>query len=167
MRLPWSFDLAAACGISGLVAFSGIHALHLRAGSRVVIVGATGGIGSLAVQLAVRAGAEVIGVCGPANLERAYQLGCDRVVDYHNNSWDRRVSETNDKPVDCVLDLVGGRDIENAARRLLGPKGEFVTVVGPKRFIGDRPSAGLEFCLLSRKLDFASSVREYAVRATR
>src|SRR5581483_6397825 len=51
-----SFITAAACGVSGLVAFSAIRALKLHPGQRVVIVGATGGIGGMAVQLASRAG---------------------------------------------------------------------------------------------------------------
>ena len=133
-----SFGAAAACGISGLVALSAIHALELRAGSRIVIVGATGGIGGIAVQLAARAGAEVIGVCGSAHAERAYRLGCTIVLDYRGEPWDRALRDKGG-PVDGVLDLVGGRDIEEAGRRVLGTDGAFVTVVGPERFIGDRP----------------------------
>jgi NADPH:quinone reductase-like Zn-dependent oxidoreductase len=137
-----SFATAAACGVSGLVALSAIHALKLRPGSRVVIVGATGGIGGMAVQLAVRAGAEVIGVCGSANAERAYQLGCSLVLDYHAEPWDRKLRARPDSAatgrIDRVLDTVGGRDIEEAGRRVLGTDGVFVTVVGPRRFIGDR-----------------------------
>ncbi len=134
-KLP--FAMAAACGISGLVAFSAIDALKLRGGLRIVIVGATGGIGGMAVQLASRAGAEVIGVCGSAHLERAYQLGCSLVLDYHGEPWDRALRSSRAR-IDGVLDLVGGRDIEEAARRVLNTDGVFVTVVGPERFIGDR-----------------------------
>ncbi len=72
-----SFGKAAACGVSGLVAFSAIHAPKLRSGLRIVIVGATGGIGGIAVQLPARAGAEVIGVCGSAHLPVGLLL-CDR-----------------------------------------------------------------------------------------
>ena len=77
-----SFSTAAARGVSGLVGFSAIKALKLNAGGHIVILGATGGIGGMAVQLANRAGARVIGVCGPANIERAYQIGCAIVLDY-------------------------------------------------------------------------------------
>jgi NADPH:quinone reductase-like Zn-dependent oxidoreductase len=132
-----SFGAAAACAVSGLVAFSAIHALKLRPGLRVVIVGATGGIGGIAVQLAVRAGTEVIGVCGSAHIERAYRLGCSLVVDHNGEPWDGKV-RAGGAPIDRVLDLVGGRDIEQAGRHLLGRNGAFVTVVGPERFIGDR-----------------------------
>jgi NADPH:quinone reductase-like Zn-dependent oxidoreductase len=105
---------------------------------RIVIVGATGGIGGMAVQLAVRAGAEVIGVCGPANVERAYGLGCSLVLDYRREAWDTALRSYWGARIDGVLDLVGGRDIEAAGRRVLGPGGAFVTVVGPEHFIGDR-----------------------------
>ncbi len=134
-----SFGIAAACGISGLVAHSAIDSLELRAGMRVVVVGATGGIGGMATQLAVRAGAEVIGVCGSAHAERAYGLGCSIVLPYNSGAWDRALLARGEAPVDGVLDLVGGRDIEDASRRVLGVEGVFVTVVGPERFIGDHP----------------------------
>lgn len=132
-----SFGKAAACGVSGLVAFSAIHALELHAGSRIVVVGATGGIGGTAVQLASRTGAEVIGVCGSAHVERAYQLGCSSVIEHDGEPWDH-VLRAKGARIDRMLDLVGGRDVEDAGERLLGPEGIFVTVVGPERFIGDR-----------------------------
>lgn len=134
-----SFDAAAACGVSGLVAFSAIHALKLCASSRLVIVGATGGIGGMAVQIATRAGVEVIGVCGPAHIARAYQLGCSLVLDHTKGPWDRTLRASGETRIDRVLDLVGGRDVEESARRVLPKDGRFVTVVGPERFIGDRP----------------------------
>jgi NADPH:quinone reductase-like Zn-dependent oxidoreductase len=133
-----SFGVAAACGVSGLVAFSAIRALNLRAGFRLVIVGATGGIGGMAVQLAARTGAEVIGVCGLDHAERAYRLGCKLVLDYHGEPWDHQLRAVGETPINGVLDLVGGRDIEEAGRRVLGKDGAFVTAVGPERFIGDR-----------------------------
>jgi len=133
-----SFDTAASCGVSGLVAFSAIHAVRLHAGSRIVIVGATGGIGAMAVQLATRAGAEVIGICGTKSVERAYQLGCSQVIDYNDGPWDRPLTANRNSRIDAVLDMVGGRDVEPAARRVLSRDGAFVTVVGPERFIGDR-----------------------------
>jgi NADPH:quinone reductase-like Zn-dependent oxidoreductase len=133
-----SFGTAAACGVSGLVAFSAINVLNLCAGSRIVIVGATGGIGGIAVQLAARAGAEVIGVCGSVSIERAYRLGCSLVLDYHGAQWDRTLAARVGRRIDGVLDTVGGRDIEAAGCRVLGRDGVFVTVVGPERFIGDR-----------------------------
>lgn len=133
-----AFGSAAACGVSGLVAFSAINALSLRPGLRIVVIGATGGIGAIAVQLAARAGARVIGVCGSANIQRARNLGCSLVLDYSRGAWDRLLEAQREAPVDRVLDVVGGRDIEQMARRILNRDGIFVTVVGPERFVGDR-----------------------------
>ncbi len=132
-----SFGMAAACGISGLVAHSALDSLHLCAGMRVVIVGVTGGIGGMAAQLAARAGVEVIGVCGSAHAKRAYELGCSSVLAYDSGPWERALLARREAPVDGVVDLVGGRDIEDAAQRVLRKEGTFVTVVGPERFIGD------------------------------
>jgi NADPH:quinone reductase-like Zn-dependent oxidoreductase len=133
-----SFATAAACGVSGLVAHSAIDSLKLRAGMRVVIVGVTGGIGGMAAQLAVRAGAEVIGVCGSAHAERAYAFGCSTVLAHDSGPWDHALLARRESPVDGVLDFVGGRDVEDAGRRVLRKDGVFVTVVGPERFVGDR-----------------------------
>jgi NADPH:quinone reductase-like Zn-dependent oxidoreductase len=134
-----SFGTAAACGVSGLVALSAMDALRLHAKQRMVVVGASGGIGAMAVQLAHRAGAEVIGVCGPANLERARKLGCSRVLDYKRGGWDRALLAEGDPRIDRVLDVVGGRETEQMAERVLRKDGILVTVVGPERFIGDQP----------------------------
>jgi NADPH:quinone reductase-like Zn-dependent oxidoreductase len=132
-----SFEAAAASGVSGLVALSAMKALRVDPGARLVIVGATGGIGAVAVQLATRAGAEVIGVCGTRSIDRAYSLGCSLVLDYSTGQWDRALQARGKAPVDRVLDLVGGRDTEEMARRVQTRNGIFVTVVGPDRFIGD------------------------------
>ena len=133
-----SYLTAAACGVSGLVALSAMKALKIRPGLQIVVVGATGGIGAMAVQLAARAGAEVIGVCGTRNVDRAYSLGCSLVLDYRRGQWDRALQAHGRTSVDRVLDLVGGRDTEEMGQRVLKTDGMFVTVVGPDRFIGDR-----------------------------
>jgi NADPH:quinone reductase-like Zn-dependent oxidoreductase len=58
-------------------------------------------------------------------------------VDYRREAWDRALKAADSKPVDAVLDFAGGRDVEQAGRRLLAREGKFVTVVGPERFVGD------------------------------
>ncbi len=60
------------------------------------------------------------------------------MLDYRREPWDTALRSIRGTRIDRVLDLVGGRDIEAAGRRILGPDGTFVTVVGPERFIGDR-----------------------------
>lgn len=133
-----TFESAAACGISGLVALSALNALKLHAGMKIAIVGATGGIGAMAVQLAIRAGADVIGVCSAENFQRAYSLGCSLALDYRSEPWDRALNSNGTSRVDRVLDVVGGLETEQMAWRALGTDGVFATVVGPERFIGDR-----------------------------
>lgn len=133
-----SFETAAACGVSGLVALSGVKALHPAKGMRILIVGVTGGIGAIAVQMAKRIGADVIGVCGSNNVDRAYQLGCSLVLDYRKEPWDKALQSRGITP-DGVLDLVGGSDTERMGQQVLKRDGIFATVVGPERFIGDRP----------------------------
>ncbi|HEX4487863.1 MAG TPA: NADP-dependent oxidoreductase, partial [Terriglobales bacterium] len=124
-----SFETAAASGISGLVALYAVRALNPRPGARIVVVGATGGIGSMAVQLTSQAGAEVIGVCGSTNIQRAYELGCSLVVDYKKEAWDCALLNRTKTQIDGVLDFVGGRQVEEAGRRVLRRDGIFVTVV--------------------------------------
>ena len=140
-----SFETAAASGVSGLVAHSAIKALNVSPGKRIVIVGVTGGIGSMAAQTALRAGTDVTGVCGPRNVDRAYQLGCSNVVDYSQGPWDTALRSHGEGLFDGVLDCAGGTPIERMALQVLKRDGEFVTVVGPEQFIGDRQlsSAGI------------------------
>lgn len=134
-----SFGTAAACGVSGLVAVSAIQALRLRPKMRLVVVGASGGIGGMAVQLAARAGARVVGVCSAAHADTAARLGCSQVFNYHDPSWAQELRTLEGAPMDRELDTVGGREVEETGRRVLGRDGIFVTIVGPERFIGDRP----------------------------
>ncbi|UWZ83101.1 NAD(P)-dependent alcohol dehydrogenase [Occallatibacter riparius] len=133
-----SFRDAAACGVSGLVALFAMNAMKIRAGQQIVILGVTGGIGTIAAQLAIRAGAKVIGVCGTRNIDRAYRLGCSLVMDYSQGPWDHLLREHGITSVDRVLDLVGGRHNERMGQSILQHHGAYVTVVGPERFVGDR-----------------------------
>jgi NADPH:quinone reductase-like Zn-dependent oxidoreductase len=149
-----SFATAAACGVSGLVALSAINALKIRPGVRIVIVGVTGGIGAMAAQLATRAGADVIGVCGTRNVDRAYQLGCSLVLDYRHGPWDQALLSRGAVPVDRVLDMIGGSDTERMGRRVLKRNGIFVTVVGPERFIGDRPLGWLRIAGIFARIGY-------------
>ena len=77
-----SFEQAAAVGISGGTALQALTAGRVQAGQRVLIIGASGGVGSFAVQLAKASGAEVTGVCSTNKLDLVTSLGADRVVDY-------------------------------------------------------------------------------------
>jgi NADPH:quinone reductase-like Zn-dependent oxidoreductase len=118
-----SFEEAATLPIAGLTALQGLrnHG-QLRAGERVLINGASGGVGTFAVQIAKALGGHVTAVCGTRNLEQARALGADRVLDYTREDFTRE-----DRRYDLVLDVAGGHSWF-AIRRVLAPDGRFVLV---------------------------------------
>ncbi len=110
-----SFEEAAALPLAGLTAYQALtEALDLRAGDRVLVHAASGGVGHLAVQIARALGAEVVGTASPQNHDRLRELGAAEVIDYHAGP----VSEQLSEPVDAVLDLVGGEALDDAPRQL-------------------------------------------------
>lgn len=112
---------AAALATSGLAALHGIRdAARVRAGQSVLIVGASGGVGSYAVQIARALGAEVTGVCGPTNVERVRSLGAAQVIDYTREDF-----TAGPRRWDVILDNVEDRPLA-ACRRALTPDGTLV-----------------------------------------
>ena len=121
-----SLPLAAATAWQGLKDEGGIEA-----GQRVLIVGASGGIGTLAVQMAKAWGAHVTGVCSTRNLELVRSLGADEVIDYTRDDYTR-----SDEHWDLVFQL-GGTDGPRAIRRVLTDDGTLVQCAGDgDRFLG-------------------------------
>jgi len=118
-----SFEEAATMGIAGLTALQGLrdHG-NLRAGERVLINGASGGVGTLAVQIAKALGAHVTAVCSTRNVEQARDLGADRVLDYTRQDFTREPER-----YDLVVDVAGGHSWR-AIRRVLEPEGRLVVV---------------------------------------
>lgn len=117
-----SFDQAAALPRPALTALRALRDLaRLRAGQSVVVNGASGAVGSTAVQLARHLGAEVTGVAGPGRLDRVRALGARHVVDYTREDFTRTGHRW-----DVVLDAAGTRRFRDA-RRALTPAGAFVT----------------------------------------
>lgn len=128
-----TFEQAAAVPVAAITALQGLrdHG-HLQAGQHVLINGASGGVGSFAVQLAKTFGAEVTGVCSTANVDRVRSLGADRVVDYTREDFTR-----SGITYDLLLDIAGSRSWW-AYRRILHNKGTYVGVGAPKtnRWLG-------------------------------
>jgi NADPH:quinone reductase-like Zn-dependent oxidoreductase len=133
--LPADIDhtVAAAVPISGLTAWQGLfeHA-QLKTGQTVLIHGAAGGVGSIAVQLAHELGALVIGTGRAADRETALGLGADTFVDLQAG----RLEEAGE--VDVVFDVIGGEILERSAP-LVRTGGTLVTIVGPPKV---RPANG-------------------------
>ncbi len=125
--LPLGVDHAVAAGavISGLTAWQALfdHA-HLRAGQTVLIHGAAGGVGSIAVQLARQVGSRVIGTGRTADRDRALSLGVDEFVDIEQD----RLEDAGE--ADVVLDVIGG-DILRRSTALVRAGGTLVTVAEP------------------------------------
>ncbi|MER6313303.1 NAD(P)-dependent alcohol dehydrogenase [Streptomyces sp. NPDC001581] len=116
-----SFEQAAALPLAGNTALMGLRDLgRVRPGQKVLVNGASGGVGTFAVQIAKALGAEVTGVCGTRNVELVRSLGADHVVDYSREDFTRGGPHH-----DLVLDLVGNRS-PAACRRALTPGGTLV-----------------------------------------
>jgi NADPH:quinone reductase-like Zn-dependent oxidoreductase len=120
-----SFEQAAAVPLAGVTALIAIRDGSVQSGQRVLVNGASGGVGTFAVQLARAVGAEVTGVCGKRNLDLVRSLGAHEAIDYTTADFSRMAGR-----FDVVLDISGGRPV-SALRRLLDRKGTFVAVGGP------------------------------------
>jgi NADPH:quinone reductase-like Zn-dependent oxidoreductase len=122
-----SFEQAAAVPVAGLTALQGLRDKgRLQPGQQVLINGASGGVGTFAVQLAKSFGAEVTGVCSTRNLDMVGSLGADQVVDYTREDFTR-----TDRRYDLLLDVAGSRSW-SACRRVLNPQATLVLVGAPK-----------------------------------
>jgi len=120
-----SFEQAAAVPISGLAALQAVrdHG-RVQAGERVLVIGASGGVGTFALQIAKAFGAEVTGVCSTAKLEAVRALGADRVIDYAREDF-----ADGAHSYDVILDTGGNRRLSDL-RRALTPTGRLVIVGG-------------------------------------
>lgn len=125
---PDGLDDAEAAAMP-MAAITALQALRdqgdVRAGQRVLVIGAGGGVGSFAVQIAAAMGAEVSGVCSTRNVELVRSLGATHVVDYTVDDW------VGGTPYDVIVDNVGDRSIADC-RRSLAPTGTYVMVGGSK-----------------------------------
>src|SRR4051794_14236515 len=120
-----SFDQAAAVPVSGLAALQAVrdHG-RVQTGQQVLITGASGGVGTFAVQIAKAFGAEVTGVCSTAKLDAVRALGADHLVDYTTDDF-----TAGERRYDEILDIGGNRRLSDL-RRALTRRGRLVIVGG-------------------------------------
>ena len=130
-----TFDQAAVVAISGLTALQSLLDVgRLEAGQHALIVGASGGVGTYAVQIAKAAGAEVTGVCSTAKIDLVTSIGADHVIDYTRDDFTAGTPR-----YDLILDI-GGNSPLPRLRRALTPTGTLVLVGGEN---GDRWTGGM------------------------
>jgi NADPH:quinone reductase-like Zn-dependent oxidoreductase len=130
-----TFEQAAAVPTSACVALKALRdAGGIRPGQRVLIVGASGGVGLFAVQLAKALGAEVTGVCSTTKVNTVRSIGADHVSDYTQEDFTR-----SGRRYDLILDMAGTRSLAEL-RRALAPRGTLVLVGGEG---GDRWFGGM------------------------
>jgi NADPH:quinone reductase-like Zn-dependent oxidoreductase len=130
-----SFEQAAVIAVSGLAALKGLHAGRIAAGQKVLIIGASGGVGTYAVQLAKAFGATVSGVASTAKVDLVRSIGADEVIDYTREDFTEGT-----RRFDLILDTAGRRPLSQL-RRALTPRGTLVIVGGEG---GDRWLGGFQ-----------------------
>ncbi len=126
-----SFVEAAAVPEGGITALQGLRLGGLAAGQHIMILGASGGVGTFAVQLAKHAGAEVTGVCSTGRLDLVRRLGADHLIDYTTED-----PAGGPERYDLILQL-GGTYPARRLRRVLAPRGTLVQSMGDgNRWVG-------------------------------
>jgi NADPH:quinone reductase-like Zn-dependent oxidoreductase len=120
-----SFEEAASVNIAGLTALQAVRDKgKIQPGQKVLINGASGGVGTFAVQIAKSFGADVTGVCSTRNVDLVKSLGADRVIDYTKEDYTK-----SDQKYDVILDNVANHSLSEN-RRMLPPNGKYVMIGG-------------------------------------
>jgi NADPH:quinone reductase-like Zn-dependent oxidoreductase len=113
-----TFEQAGSVGVAGVTALQGLRDKgHIQAGQKVLVNGASGGVGTFAVQIAKSFGAEVTGVCSTRNVDLVKSIGADHVIDYTREDFTK-----TDQRYDMIYDLVGNHSFSER-RQILTPNG--------------------------------------------
>jgi NADPH:quinone reductase-like Zn-dependent oxidoreductase len=144
-----TFEQAASVPIAAITALQGVRDKgKVQAGQKLLINGASGGVGTFAVQIAKSYGAEVTGVCSTRNLDLVRSLGADHVIDYTKEDFTK-----SEQRYDVILDNVANHSLSEC-RRVLNPNGIYVLIggggVNESRWLGPGLTHALKAMLLSK-----------------
>jgi len=121
-----TYEEATAAAYGGLLALQYMEKGNIQRGQKVLVYGASGTSGTIAVQLAKYLGAEITGVCSTTNLELVKSLGADKVIDYTKEDSMNLIEH-----YDFILDAVGkakGSKLKNECKKALTPKGKYISI---------------------------------------
>src|SRR2546421_5718095 len=144
-----TFEQAASVNIAGITALQGLRDKgKVEPGQKVLINGASGGVGTFAVQIAKSFGADVTGVCSTKNLDMVRSLGADHVIDYTKEDFTK-----GDQHYDVILDNVANHSLSEC-RRVINPDGKYVLIggggVNEGRWLGPGLTHALNAMFLSK-----------------
>jgi len=155
-----SFEEAAAVPVAGVTALQALSDKgEVQPGQKVLVNGASGGVGTFAVQLAKAFGAEVTAVCSTGNVDQARSLGADRVVDYSKEDFTRLGVQH-----DLLLDIAGSRSFLEL-RKVLKPEGTLVLIGGRMTFRGLGPLPHLAGTMLKSRFR-SQTVKFFVAKVT-
>jgi NADPH:quinone reductase-like Zn-dependent oxidoreductase len=144
-----TFEQAASVPIAGITALQGLRDKgKVQPGQKILINGASGGVGTFAVQIAKSLGADVTGVCSTRNVDLVRSLGADQVIDYTKEDFTK-----SEQHYDAILDNVANHSLSEC-RRVLNPNGKYVLIggggVNESRWLGPGLTHALKAMVLSR-----------------
>ncbi|MCJ7771364.1 NAD(P)-dependent alcohol dehydrogenase [Candidatus Bathyarchaeota archaeon] len=163
-----TYEEAAAIPMGGVIALYFLRKGNIQSGQKVLIYGASGSIGTFAVQLAKNFGAEVTGVCSTSNLELIKSLGADKVIDYTQEDFTK-----NGETYDVILDSVGKSSLSSGMRSLkkggiylhtvvtpaLGVRMRWISMTSGKRVMGGTTTGRTEDLIFLRELVEAGKIK--------